>query len=250
MRPVNAPATLLQDGIDALVEELAQQKLRLVVDRDFRSLRRFLEAQGGFVNPSYDGDLSRLGPDDFWLGVLDADGRMIACSAERVLETEDFMGLVADGRIWYRDGYMPKFGVETIDTLPISTRISGKISHSGSTFVHAAHRRGGLAMILTYLSRALSFRDAGCTVNTGFVRQSLANTPVPQRSYGYAHVELCLDGWWPPQGGSERLYVCWIDRLEFLDKLAELPHHPRHPIALPLRQPSLLPAGWQVHSAS
>lgn len=230
------PAALLQDGIDAINEAVAALDLRIVVDRDFRRLRQFIDSQNGFPNPSYDPGLSRLGPDDFWLGVVDAGGQMVACSAERVVETGDFLELVANGRIWYGDGYAERFGVDRIETQAISTTLSGRISHSGSTFVAPAHRRGGLAMFLTYMSRALTFRDSGCTINTGFVRQSLASTTVPQRTYGYAHVELCLDGWWPPQGGSERLYLCWIGLAEFLAKLAELPDHPRHPMALPQRR--------------
>ncbi|MCS6780734.1 MAG: hypothetical protein NZ555_13655 [Geminicoccaceae bacterium] len=233
---------LLQDGIDALGEAVARLGLTLVIERDFDRLVRFLESQGSFANPSYDPKVSRLGPEDFWLAALDSHGRIVASSAERVLETEDFLELVADGRIWYADGYRTRFGVERIEVLPVSTRLSGRISHSGSTYVVPAHRRSGLAMFLPWLSRALSFRNAGCNANTGFVRRSLADTPVPTRSYGYAHVEKCLDGWWPPQGGSEVLYLCWITVEEFLVKLAELPNHPRHPVPLPVRpRPRLAP---------
>lgn len=236
------PHALLQDGIDALAEAVARLGLSLVIERDFDRLVRFLRSQGSFANPSYDPQASTLGPEDFWLAALDREGRIVASSAERVFETEDFLELVATGRVWYADGYRIRFGVERIDVVPVSTRLAGRIGHSGSTFVVPAHRRSGLAMFLPWLSRALSFRNSGCVANTGFVRRSLAATPVPTRSYGYAHVETCLDGWWPPQGGSEVLYLCWITFEEFLVKLAELPNHPRHPVPLPVRpRPRLAP---------
>ena len=112
-------------------------------------------------------------------------------------------------------------------------RLSGTLSHSGSTWVDPAWRGQGLAMLMTRLTRALSFRNHAVVANTGFVRQSLADTPVPIHSYGYAHVEKCLDGWFPPQGGSEILYLCWITAEEFRAKLATLPDHPRYPVPLP-----------------
>ena len=236
--PVSTPNdrhVALQDGIDALADAVARLGLSLVIERDFDRLVRFLESQGSFANPSFDPRRSRLGPEDFWLAALDAEGAIVASSAEKVIETEDFMEEVATGRIWYEGGFARAFGVERIATLPVSVRLGGRLSHSGSTFVVPSHRRSGLAMFLPWLSRALSFRNAGCLANTGFVRQSLADTPVPLRSYGYAHVEKCLDGWFPPQGGSEVLHLCWITAEEFRAKLATLPEHPRHPVPLPVR---------------
>lgn len=226
----------LQDGIDALTDAVARLGLSLVIERDFDRLVRFLESQGSFANPSFDPRRSRLGPEDFWLAAVDEEGAIVASSAEKVIEVEDFMDEVATGRIWYAGGFASAFGVARIPTLPVSVRLSGRLSHSGSTYVVPAHRRSGLAMFLPWLSRALSFRNTGCLANTGFVRQSLADTPVPTRSYGYVHVEKCLDGWFPPQGGSEILYLCWITAEEFRAKLATLPDHPRHPVPLPERR--------------
>ncbi|MCS6878557.1 MAG: hypothetical protein RMK73_09300 [Geminicoccaceae bacterium] len=226
---------LLADAVDALVEAVHRLGLSLVVERDFERLVRFLESRDAFANPTFDPRASRFGPHDFWLAAVDRDGSVVASSAERVFECEDFMELVATGRIWYAEGFAARFGVERIPTLPISTRLHGRISHSSSTYVVPAFRRSGLALFLPYLSRALSFRNAAVAANTGFVRESLAATPVPTRSYGYAHVEKCLSGWWPPQGGSEVLYLCWITLPEFLEKLAELPTHPRHPVRWPPR---------------
>jgi len=243
--PVSTPNhrhVSLQDAIDALTDAVARLGLSLVIERDFDRLVRFLESRGSFANPSFDPRRSRLGPEDFWLAALDAEGAIVASSAEKVIETEDFMEEVATGRIWYEGGFARVFGVERIATVPVSVRLGGRLSHSGSTFVVPAHRRSGLAMFLPWLSRALSFRNAGCLANTGFVRQSLADTPVPVRSYGYTHVEKCLDGWFPPQGGSEVLHLCWITAEEFRAKLATLPEHPRHPVPLPARpRPRLVP---------
>jgi hypothetical protein len=223
---------LMQQAIEGITERLAELGLSLVVERDFERLRGFLSSRGGFVNPSFDPTRSDLGRDDFWLAALDPSGRIVASSAERVLETGDLGELVATGRLWYREGFAGHFDVDRVPVLATSRHLHGRISHSGSTFVDPMWRRCGLALYLAYLSRAISFRDSACSLNTGFVRHSLYVTPVPTSSYGYVHVEKILDGYFPPQHGSETLYVCWIDRPEFLDKIRELPSHPRHPVTL------------------
>ena len=223
---------LMQLAIERLTERLAELGLSLVVERDFERLRGFLSSQGSFVNPSFDPTLSDLGRDDFWLAALDPTGRVVASSAERVLETDDLGELVATGRLWYGKGFAGHFDVDRVPVLATSRHLHGRISHSGSTFVDPAWRRCGLALYLAHLSRAISFRDSGCVLNTGFVRHSLYVTPVPTSSYGYVHVERILDGYFPPQRGSETLYICWIDRPEFLEKIRDLPAHPRHPVSL------------------
>ena len=195
-------------------------------------IRDSLEARGSFVNPSYDPRQSRLGWRDFWLCLRDDEGQAIACTAEKVVDTEDLLEDIATGRVWYEHGFAQMGGPDRIDVLRGSMPIRGVVSHSGSTWVDAPWRRHGLALLLTRLSRALSFRNYGAVVNTGFVRQKLYETSVPKESYGYVHVELCIDGYFPPQGGPERLYLCWIDDTEFVDSILELPRHRLCPVPL------------------
>ncbi len=223
---------IVQRGVDSLTRTIAELGLTLVIEQDFERLGAFLRARGSFVNPSFDPVVSRLSWRDFWVHLLDPAGRSIACSAERVIETEDFMEEVSTGRIWYEGGFARHGGPERIDVIRPSVRLAGTLSHSGSTWVDPAWRGQGLAMLMTRLSRALSFRNHGVAANTGFVRHSLYVTPVPTESYGYTHVEKCLDGFFPPQGGPEVLYLCWITDVEFVRSVEALPHHPRHPVRL------------------
>lgn len=230
----------LQLGIDSLTQRIAELNLTLVIEQDFTRLGAFLRARGSFVNPSYDPAKSRLGRRDFWLHLLDEEGRSVACSAERVIETDDFAELIATGRIWYAAGFPAIGGPERIEVIRPSRPVKGVVSHSGSTWVDPAWRGQGLAMLLTYLSRAISFRNYGAEINTGFVRHSLYVTSVPTQSYGYAHVELCIDGFFPPQGTDEVLYLCWIDAAEFVAQIEALPFHPKNPV--PLLEPERVPA--------
>jgi len=233
---------IVQLGVDSLTRAIAELGLTLLIERDFDGLAAFLRARGSFVNPSFDPRVSRLGWRDFWVHLLDPAGRSIACSAEKVIETEDFIEEVATGRIWYEGGFAARGGPERIEVVRPSVRLSGTLSHSGSTWVDPVWRGHGLAMLMTRLSRALSFRNHGVAANTGFVRHSLYVTSVPTESYGYAHVEKCLDGFFPPQNGPEVLYLCWITDLEFVRSVEALPDHPRRPVPLAPAEPALPPA--------
>ncbi|MCS6878558.1 MAG: hypothetical protein N2038_12825 [Geminicoccaceae bacterium] len=223
---------IVQLGIDALARAIAELGLTLVIEQDFAGLRALLESRGAFVNPSFDPRTSRLGRRDFWVHLIEPGGRSIGCSAEKIVETEDILEDLATGRIFYEGGYAAVGGPARVPVVPVSRKLGGLLSHSGSTWVDPSWRGRGLAMLMTRLSRALSFRNYGVSANTGFVRQSLERTRVPVESYGYVHVEKCLDGYFPPQGSDEVLYLCWITDREFVASVEALPTHPRRPVPL------------------
>ncbi len=232
---------LIQLCIDSLTQRIAELGLTLVIERDFHKLNAILTSNDTFANPTFDPTKSRMGPQDFFVHLLDETGRSVGTSAERVFDTEDLLEMIADGTLFYEGGYRKLLGVDRLPILPLSRRFPGRVSHSGSTWTHPDWRRKGLAMYMAYLSRALSFRNAGCSVNTGFVRQYLIGSSVPRESYGYLHVELVVDGEFPPVGGPEKAYLCWVDRAEFVDTVRALPNHPKNPVPLrPLAEPGLV----------
>jgi hypothetical protein len=232
MNSVDTQKATFAMGIDALVERLRELGLRCEVERDFGGLVEFLGSQGNFVNPTYNPAHSDLGADDFWIRLVDAQGATVACSAERTLETDDFCAMVANGTVWYRGGFADIGGPASIPVLPVSQPLAGRVGASGSTFTTQAWRRHGLALVMTWLTRLISFRDLGTNINTGFVRHSLAMTSVPSQSYAYEHIERIIDGYFPPQRGPEQLYVCWIDRAQMARRVLDLPQHPTNPMPL------------------
>jgi hypothetical protein len=227
-----AEVAIFDVGINSLVAKLDELGLGLEIESDFKELGRFLASEGTFVNPTYDPARSDLGAQDFWVRLLDRDGRTVACSAERTIYTQDFRMMVARGTVWYRGGFADIDGPSIVPVQTTGRAIRGKIGTSGSTYTAKAWRRHGLAMIASWLTRLISFRDFGTALNTGFVRDSLAQTTVPRQSYGYDHVELIIDGYFPPQNGPEKLYLCSIDRAEMVQRVLGLPDHPTNPTAL------------------
>jgi hypothetical protein len=232
MELANVETAIFDVGINSLVARLRELGLRVELERDFAGLVEFLSSQNTFVNPTYHPQYSDLGKEDFWVRILDESGKTVACSAERTVYTNDFRMMVARGTIWYRNGFsdVGEPGVIPITSTPELLR--GKIGTSGCAYTLAEWRRHGLAMVTTWLSRLVSFRDFGTGVNTGFVRHSLAQTSVPRASYGYDHIECIINGYFPPQRGTETLYLCWIDRPSMVQRVLELPQHPTNPMPL------------------
>jgi hypothetical protein len=193
--------------------------LAAAVETDFKALRRLLDAQGACTNPSFDPARSRFGVEDFWLRLTDRRGREVGCSAERVFELVDFTDLLRTGRLWYAEGFaaIGDAGAELPVSLP-SRHLGGRVGHGGSTWVHPAWRGRRLAACLTGLGRALSFGTLACDFATGVVRGDGPSPAggVPRTACGYPHVELAIDGFFPPLQRPERIYLCWLSRAEFV----------------------------------
>jgi len=213
-----APADF--DAIDRTVATVHQQLealgLTVEIETDFAGLRRFLDAQGTFANPTFDPAHNRMGLHDFWLRINDRHGRGVGCSAERVFDVVEFVDLLRTGRLWYAKGFA---AVDHAGEVPVSLpsrHVGGRVSHSGSTWVHPERRGQRLAMYLTYLSRALSFQSFACAFNTGIIRHSLSLTRVPRETYGYPNVELVIDDYFPPLKCHDQIYLCWLSRAEFV----------------------------------
>jgi|GEM_PF-1049170 len=231
---------LLQLSIEGILQRLASLGVSLVIERDFYKLKEFLTGAGYLINPTYDPELSNIGPRDYWLHLKDSNGKSIACMGERFFETDDFMRLVISGEIWWAGGLtsnaarreMGYCGLEKFRVVFPRTRISGLISHSGSVWIEPEWRKVGLSLFIPYISRSLSLRNYDIDFNTGFVRPNLYCTPVPKETYGYPNVELCFDAYWPPVSGREQLYVCYISRKECIEKIRELPRGKRYPVPL------------------
>ncbi len=231
-----AAANLAIDSIHARLDELG---LDIKLDQDFSRLSDYMKSRGAFLNTTFDPEYSVPGVMDFWLQLVDRKtGDNIACTAERVIEVVDFTRLIATGEIWYEGGFARHFDYRTVPILKPRRHIGGVVSHSGSTWTDPMWRGKGLATLLTYLSRAMSFANFGADFNTGFVRQHLTDNSVASDTYGYPNVELVFNAFFPPLGQKEKLYLCYMHRDEFVVSVQEAPNRERCPIALRRKQAS------------
>jgi len=223
----------LQLCIEGITEEMFKGGYSISIEHDFERLRDHLSTQGAVINPSFDPaehDLAQA----FWLRVDDQEGQTIACHAERIYSTDDFVSeFLASGRLWWhRTSPIP---AETwrgqLAELPICLR--GNVAYAGSMLISKPHRGRGLSLFLPYLSRALCLRNYRTSFHTGLVRESLAGSAVPTGNYGFPRTTPIFRGTLPGLiGPYEQVHLCWMDRHEGFARLTSLPEHPKFPIDL------------------
>ena len=86
--------TVIQRHIDHTRAYLATRGLTLNVNADMRAFKEFLlkQEQTHGVPSTHDPDRTHLHPENcFWTYLSTRDGRIIACHAQRLIVTEDFL---------------------------------------------------------------------------------------------------------------------------------------------------------------
>jgi hypothetical protein len=224
---------LAQLSVERITEKLAELSYNLSIEHCFRNLKKHLADQGAVVNPSFDADEHDL-ESAFWLRVADDEGRTIACHAERVYETSDFVGeYIKNGRLWWQrsPAIAPESWRDEINPPPI--KISGTVAYAGAMLVNKAHRGRGLSVLLPHLSRALCLKNYRTHFHTGIVRQSLANSIIPTANYGFTRTTPIFNGTLPGLvGPREQVHLCWMNTNESFYQLENLSFHPKFPVDL------------------
>lgn len=175
------------------------------------------------INPSFDPAWSFVTPQNcFWLRVRHR-GREVACSANRLFLTDDYVGLMRSLKLWYdlKPALLP--APITVTAPRDAPPVAGRVGHSGGLWVHPDMRKRGFAAILPRLIRALSLRHFEEDWHTTLVTHSMLNSGLPREAYGYTRLEPCVVGFFPPTGTIESIYTGLIDRRDLLAQLAEEP---------------------------
>ena len=224
-------AQLAWDHAESMFERIASLGLRIRVEYNFGELKRLVSTVSGlFLYPAFDpdahaGDDTLTAENSFWFRVTNAaDGETVAWHADRVFQTDDFRQLLQSGAVWgmsNRIAFASRSSMFRV--LPgDDAALAGRVAHAGSLWVAPPHRKRGLSSILPSLSRAVCLREYEVDHHTGLVFDHLARSGLPARGYGYPHVELCVDGYFPPTSRDERVYLCYISRAETLTAFSAL----------------------------
>jgi hypothetical protein len=195
--------------------------------------------KNGGVNPAYDPAHSDLSASNsFWIRLFEPDSeRTVACIANRIYETDDFLDLWRTQRLWYSRG--PREVIELVVPADMPG-IAGRVGHHGGLWIHPDWRKHGLSGYLTKLTRCASLRQFEVDWHCGSVFAAIAEKGLPtapETGYGYPHMVLAIDGWFPATQRHERFYMPWISRPEMLEQLgAELErligHRDQQPVRL------------------
>jgi hypothetical protein len=225
--PSIADDALIQDCFDVLQRSLHKFGLDIEFANDMNGWVDTIKSapKRGVVNPTFDPAESDLSPSNsFWIRVYEADGdeeRTIACIANRVFETPDYLDLLRTQRLWYSWG--PRRVVDLVVPYEMPL-ISGLVGHHGGLWIHPEWRKHGLSGYLTKMVRCVSLRHFGIDWHCGSVFGVIAEKGLPTASvtgYGYPHMVLAIDGWFPVTDRDECVYLPWISRAEILEQFGQ-----------------------------
>jgi hypothetical protein len=209
-------ADYLQDFVDFSLAWLERYRYTLVIDVDMaRWAAVMAQAMSeAAINPTFDPRFNALSPrNSFWLDIR-SGSQTIASSAARFLITDDFLELIRSMRLWQQSP--PADSNLTVVPPAAMPAIAGRIGHEGGLWVHPAHRKRGLSVILPHLNRALCFRQWDIDWQTGIARRAIGESGIATWAYGFPHVEPCFEGHFPLTRSQERLYITYMDRVELL----------------------------------
>ena len=214
--PVAAPRKLVR----TTQQRLEREGFYLTINSDMSAWARMMRAmpKTRVVNPTFDPECSQLdATNSFWVRVTDAADNPVACIANRLFVTDDYVDLMRTWRLWYDRGPR-QIRPLNIVLPPEAPFVSGRIGHHGGLWVHPGHRKRGLSYLLPRLTRALSLVNFQVDWHCGMVFGDLGDSGLPKWGYGYTGMDLCIDGYFPVTEREERVYMTYISRDEMLNQ--------------------------------
>jgi len=219
---------LVQQYCARTMAEILRLGLSVHIEQDFDAFAQARRSVGdGFCYPTFDPARCRISASDFWLRVVDDGGKTVSTLATRIFEdVEDFYQLIRSEAIW-GDRILRAVGrCHPVCTIP---PFGGVIAHNGGMWVDPTRRGHGLAKLLHGLSRGLALRNSAIDHDTGLVFEPLVRVAFSQ--YQFPRCDLVIDGYFPPTGKPERVYLCHISRAEALASMALAAVDNREPLS-------------------
>jgi hypothetical protein len=177
----------------------------------FAAVRR--RSSDPWIYPTFDAQQSDLSTDALWIRATSPDGAVIGTYALRVFETDNFYDLMRTEALWFKRSRLPADArCEVGEPLPIG----GIIGHCGGAWVHPAWRRRGVVQAMCQLARSVLVGRFDVDHETGLVFEHNFRSGLARRAYGYPRVAQVMDGYFPPTGTEERVFLCHISRKEML----------------------------------
>lgn len=174
-----------------------------------------------FGHPEFDPSLHDLHEDNsLWLEVCDEHGIVVATSAARLIETQDFIELARSYRLWYGDKirFVEQLKIVVASDVPIP---AGRIVLDGAMWVHPDQRRRGISWILSMYLKAATFSFWNPDWYFGLAYPGITRSRLPLYSYGFPRLDPFIAAYRLPGCPSHDLSLASMSRAEYL-RLVEL----------------------------
>lgn len=176
---------------------------------DAGEFRRFITAADGHdpatpLDPCFS-DLPR--GVFFWVQILGADGKVVACCAARVIDAPRWRGglrrLLADQSLFCRPGealLAPEVAVPEVS-------LYGRLGYIGGGWVHPGHRRRGLIGFAVQLAQTHLLKRHRIAHVIGFVREKHLDLALAPDGYAFAAAVQAPMAYCAGTGFPEKLYL-------------------------------------------
>lgn len=177
----------------------------------------------GVVNAAADPTYHHVGPDNsFWLAIYKRGTRdVIACIAQRMIESDDFVEMQRDLRVWYGEQASEKEPLKLAMPRSDYPEARGLIGHPAGLFVAQTERNSGLAWMLQRMARAYALtRWPDTAWQCGNTLEPVAARGLPINTYGYTRCDLLTDGWFEPTQLNQKVFITSINQQDMMLQIA------------------------------
>jgi GNAT superfamily N-acetyltransferase len=214
----------IQDFVDRSCEHFASMGLSYSVSDDMAAWADWISKQphSHGVTKTHDPKQTHLDPgNSFWSHLQDSYGRVIACHAQRLIITDDFLDDIVTQTAFF--DRVPKIRLDDLE-LRLETklmRISGRVCLGGGLYIHPDWRGKGLYSVLSRTTRAISLRHFKLDWYLAYFLTTQSRTQLGLEGAAFARAIPLLSGIYPPYGRQTDIQLMTMTREEALAQIRQ-----------------------------
>ena len=214
----------IQAFVDRSCEHFESMGLTFAVNDDMTAWADWLSKQPNShgVTKTHDPKHTHMDSgNSFWGRLQEADGRVIACHAQRLIITDDFLDDIVTQTAFF--DRVPKIRLDDLD-LRLETKvmqISGRVCLGGGLYIHPDWRGKGLYNVLSRTTRAISLRHFKLDWYLAYFLTTQSRTQLGLEGAAFAHALPLLSGIYPPYGKQTDIQLMMMSREEALAQIRQ-----------------------------
>jgi len=230
--------SIIQTDIDEKLERISALNLTLNIDDDLKNWKKHIEKAPGGTGASrtLDPAFNNVRPgNSFWIFLSDSKDRIVACQANRFIETEDFVQEFVCTHRFFGDRFptLHHFPVQLCESVPV---IRGKINFAAGTWVHPDYRGKDISGIMSRMGRMLALRHFLFDYVVCFIVATGKRRNYGHNGLGFPNRRHLLTGRYPGRDSELDVDIYWMHRGEMMQQISqELNEGDFNPVALNIR---------------
>lgn len=213
----------IQISINQKIDRISTLGLTFHLDDDLSKWREFvLEEQGGAgISKTIDPTVNDLRPgNSFWIYLENSAGEIVACQADRIIETVDFVQeYVCTHRLFGdRLPTVDYYALELSEAVPL---LRGRINFAAGTWVHPDFRGMDISGLLSRMARMLALRHFLIDYFLGFIEATSRRREYGRQTLGMPHRRQLLSGRYPGRDCEMDVDIFWMNRHELLAQVSK-----------------------------